>query len=85
MAARILTFCKSVEKRQWAFEHPLKQFGRLTPDILEKLTEKRVTIDRLRDMSHDEIGSYYSCILLVCVYACVVFNRSHDSPCEDGS
>ena len=57
IAARLLTLCKCVEHQQWAFEHPLKQFrDRLTHDIIAKLEDKKVTLERLRDMTHEEIG-----------------------------
>ena len=57
IAARMLTMCKAFDHRQWAFEHPLRQFGRLPPDIVSKLENKRTTLDRLKDMSADEIGT----------------------------
>ena len=68
MAAKMLTFCKSVDHRQWAFEHPLKQFSgdRHTHDILAKLEKKKTTLDRLRDMKHDEIGAF------ACLPACLL-------------
>ena len=56
MAIRILTLCKAVEHQQWGFEHPLKQFGRLSQDIVDKLDAKKTTLDRLKDMSAEEIG-----------------------------
>ena len=49
IAARLLTLCKCVEHQQWAFEHPLN-------DIIAKLEDKKVTLERLRDMTHEEIG-----------------------------
>ena len=54
----MLTLCKCVDHRQWAFEHPLRQFpgSRLTPDILNKLEGKKASLARLKDMSDDEIG-----------------------------
>ena len=56
MAIRILTLCKAVEHQQWEFEHPLKQFGRLSQDIVDKLDARKTTLDRLKDMSAEEIG-----------------------------
>ena len=56
MAIRILTLCKAVEHQQWEFEHPLKQFGRLSQDVVDKLDAKKTTLDRLRDMGAEEIG-----------------------------
>ncbi len=58
MAARLLTLCKCVEHQQWGFEHPLKQFKeRLSPDIIAKLEENKVSLSRLKDMSHEDIGA----------------------------
>jgi len=56
MAIRILTLCKVVEHQQWEFEHPLKQFGCLSEDIVDKLDAKKTTLDRLRDMGAEEVG-----------------------------
>ena len=57
LAARLLTLCKCVEHQQWAFEHPLKQFKeRLSYEIIVKLEEKRASLSRLKDMTHEEIG-----------------------------
>lgn len=56
ITARLLTLCKTVDQRLWAFEHPLKQFGRLSHDVLRKLEEGKLKMERLRDMRADEIG-----------------------------
>ena len=56
MAARMLTLCKCVDHRQWGFEHPLRQFGRLPLELVEKLEARKATLDRLKDMSAEEIG-----------------------------
>ena len=56
IAARLLTLCKTVDQRLWAFEHPLKQFGRLSQDVLRKIDESKLTMDRLRDMRANDIG-----------------------------
>lgn len=56
IAAKLLTLCKAVDHQHWAFEHPLKQFGRLPQDVIAKLEAKKVSLDRLRDMSSEEIG-----------------------------
>ena len=72
MAAKLLTLSKCLSLQQWGFQHPLRQFGRLSHEIIEKLENKKMTLDRLRDMSDDEIG--------VCVsyYVCDLSCRSHD-------
>lgn len=58
MAARMLTLCKCMDHRQWAFEHPLRQFGRLPSELVGKLEARKTTLDRLKDMSADEIGGH---------------------------
>ena len=56
MAARMLTLCKCMDHRQWGFEHPLRQFGRLPSELVDKLEARKTPLDRLKDMSADEIG-----------------------------
>ena len=58
MADLMLGLCKALEHRCWSYEHSLRQFsGLLKPEILYKLEKKNVTVDRLRDMSAQEVGS----------------------------
>ena len=45
-----------LDKRQWVFENPLRQFTILKHETLVKLEERKATVDRLRDMTADEIG-----------------------------
>ena len=40
----------------WSFEHPLKQFGRLKHDVIEKLLNTGMTVDRMKDMTSDDLG-----------------------------
>ena len=56
MATKLLELSKCLDHQMWGFEHPLKQFGKLSFEILSKLEEKKTTIDRLRDMTDNEIG-----------------------------
>nr|XP_022293850.1 activating signal cointegrator 1 complex subunit 3-like [Crassostrea virginica] len=56
MAGRLLNLCKTIDKRLWGFENPLRQFPILTSEILNKLEAKKLTVDRLRDMDPKEIG-----------------------------
>jgi activating signal cointegrator complex subunit 3 len=56
MAGRLLQMSKVVEKRQWGFESPLQQFPMLIMEILRKIEDKRLSVDRLRDMDPQEIG-----------------------------
>ncbi|TAQ85230.1 hypothetical protein B7494_g6447 [Chlorociboria aeruginascens] len=53
----LLSLCKSIEKRVWAFQHPLHQFE-LSKPILNQLDLKNsVSIETLREMDAAEIGS----------------------------
>lgn len=56
MTYRLLTLCKVIDKRLWAFAHPLRQFPSLSHVVLNRLEEKKLTVDKLKDMSKDEIG-----------------------------
>ncbi|KAK4325026.1 hypothetical protein Pmani_004371 [Petrolisthes manimaculis] len=56
MAGRLLTMAKMLEHQMWHFESPMKQFHRLTTEIIEKIEDRRLTIETLRDMDYKEIG-----------------------------
>lgn len=56
MAYRLLGLCKMLDKRLWGFQNPLRQFTILKQETLVKLEGKNATVDRLRDMTADEIG-----------------------------
>ncbi|ORX42129.1 Sec63-domain-containing protein [Piromyces finnis] len=57
VASKLLTICKSVEKRMWPFEHPLTQFD-LPHPILQKLNSLSniYSVETIRDMEPMEIG-----------------------------
>ncbi|KAH9909090.1 Sec63-domain-containing protein [Xylariomycetidae sp. FL2044] len=53
----LLTLAKSIEKRQWPFQHSLHQFN-LSKPVLNQLDAKdTLTVGALRDMEPAEIGS----------------------------
>ncbi|VDI49942.1 activating signal cointegrator complex subunit 3 [Mytilus galloprovincialis] len=56
MAGRLLNLCKTIDKRLWGFENPLRQFPTLSQEILKKIEDKKLTIDKLKEMDHKEIG-----------------------------
>uniref|UniRef100_G3PM43 Activating signal cointegrator 1 complex subunit 3 n=1 Tax=Gasterosteus aculeatus aculeatus TaxID=481459 RepID=G3PM43_GASAC len=56
MTYRLLTLCKVIDKRLWGFAHPLRQFSNLSHVILNRLEEKKLTVDKLKEMKKDEIG-----------------------------
>ncbi|XP_056902456.1 activating signal cointegrator 1 complex subunit 3 isoform X2 [Takifugu flavidus] len=56
MTYRLLTLCKVIDKRLWAFAHPLRQFSSLSHVILNRLEERKLSVDKLKEMKKDEIG-----------------------------
>lgn len=54
----LLSLCKSIEKRIWPFQHPLRQFD-LPQPVLSNLEKKESasSIETLKDMQPTEIGS----------------------------
>ncbi|XP_038655200.1 activating signal cointegrator 1 complex subunit 3 isoform X1 [Scyliorhinus canicula] len=56
MTYRLLNLCKIIDKRLWGWCNPLRQFSILPGHVLAKLEEKKLTIDKMKDMRKDEIG-----------------------------
>lgn len=56
MTYRLLNLCKVIDKRLWGWANPLRQFPVLPGYVLSKLEERKLTIDKLKDMRKDEIG-----------------------------
>ena len=56
MSAKLLAISKSIDKRLWPTENPLRQFPILTYETVNKLERKEAHVERLRDMSATEIG-----------------------------
>lgn len=56
MAGRLLTMAKMLEHQMWHFQSPMRQFSRITHEILDKIEDKRLTIEKIRDMDAKEIG-----------------------------
>lgn len=63
MAGRLLNLCKTIDKRLWGFENPLRQFPTLSQEILKKIEDKKLTIDKLKEMDHKEIGNIKKSLL----------------------
>ena len=58
LAEELLTLSKAVDLRIWPHQHALRQFEQtLSPETLYKLEERQATVERLFDMSAQEIGS----------------------------
>ena len=55
---RLLTLSKMVDKRIWGFESPLRQFPILNFESLKKIEDKKLNIDKLREMEAKEIGKF---------------------------
>ncbi|XP_060815776.1 activating signal cointegrator 1 complex subunit 3 [Bombus pascuorum] len=56
MAGRLLEMAKVIEVQQWSFKNPLCQFHCLPPEIINKIEESDLTVDRLNNMNVKEIG-----------------------------
>lgn len=50
MASRFMMVAKAVDKRIWWMQTPLRQFHNVGPEILFKLEDFDLTLDRLQDM-----------------------------------
>ncbi|CAL4929780.1 unnamed protein product [Urochloa decumbens] len=58
MTSLFLEYCKAVDRKIWPHLHPLRQFDKdLSPQILWKLEERNVDLDRLYEMEENEIGA----------------------------
>nr|CAB3501610.1 unnamed protein product [Digitaria exilis] len=58
MTSLLLEYCKAVDRKIWPHLHPLRQFDKdLSPQILWKLEERNVDLDRLYEMDENEIGA----------------------------
>ncbi|OAD58452.1 Activating signal cointegrator 1 complex subunit 3 [Eufriesea mexicana] len=57
MAGRLLEIAKVLEVRQWSYNSPLCQFSCLSSEIIDKIEQYDLTIDRLNNMSVKEIGN----------------------------
>ncbi|XP_065574248.1 activating signal cointegrator 1 complex subunit 3-like [Artemia franciscana] len=56
LTARLLKVALMFERQMWDFENPLRQFTTLGHDLLEKIEDKKLTIDRVREMDSKELG-----------------------------
>lgn len=55
LAGRLLNMAKMLEKQMWGFDSPMRQF-KLSPEIIGKIEDKRLTIEKIRDMDSRDIG-----------------------------
>ena len=47
-----------IDKRIWGHESPLRQFPILSFESLKKIEDKKLNIDKLREMEAKEIGQF---------------------------
>ncbi|XP_021913277.1 activating signal cointegrator 1 complex subunit 3 isoform X2 [Zootermopsis nevadensis] len=57
MSARCLTLSKMFEQQQWVFETPMRQFRILGPEIIYKIEDRKLCVEKLREMDVKEIGT----------------------------
>lgn len=57
LATQFLSFAKMIERRIWSFQHPLRQFVNLKPDLIRRLEERKLSVERILDMEPGEIGA----------------------------
>ncbi|KAL0357444.1 UNVERIFIED_CONTAM: DExH-box ATP-dependent RNA helicase DExH14 [Sesamum calycinum] len=58
MSSFLLEYCKAVDRQVWPHQHPLRQFDReISTEVLRKLEERGVDLDRLYEMEEKEIGA----------------------------
>jgi activating signal cointegrator complex subunit 3 len=57
LSGRLLNICKSIEKQLWYFQSPMRQFeSQLSYEILVKIEENKLSLDKMREMSAKELG-----------------------------
>lgn len=56
LAGRMLTMSKMFERQMWDFETPLRQFTRITWDLIEKIEHKGLSVAAIREMDSRELG-----------------------------
>ena len=56
LSGRLLKFSKTLERQMWDFESPLRQHPLIKYEVLTKLEEWNITIDKLRELDIKEIG-----------------------------
>lgn len=56
MAGRVLSMAKMLELQQWDHMSALRQFYCLPFEVVSKIEDRELTVERLREMSVMEIG-----------------------------
>jgi pre-mRNA-splicing helicase BRR2 len=53
---RTLSLCKNIDKKMWLSMTPLRQFKKLSEDVLKRIEKKDFPWERYYDLNHNEIG-----------------------------
>lgn len=56
MAGRTLALSKMFEQQQWDFYTPMRQFRALGAEVIRKIEDCNLNVDKLREMDVKEIG-----------------------------
>jgi activating signal cointegrator complex subunit 3 len=56
MAGRVLALSKMFEQQQWGHDTSMRQFRVLGPEVIKKIEDCNLSVDKLREMDAKEIG-----------------------------
>ena len=56
LACRTLSLCKMVSRRMWASQSPLRQFPKMSRDVVQRLEKKDLAWESYYDLSSQELG-----------------------------
>lgn len=56
LADKALALCKMVDKRMWQSMSPLRQFKKVSTEVVKKIEKKNFPWERFYDLNHNEIG-----------------------------